>query len=341
MRRLSVAGFALLLGACGTTPPGPSPSTASEHSDRSARRAAMRSAVTVTEEPWSLGYAPGTVVRTEHYRLFTTIDDERARRRTAIFLERALAHYRSAIVRLPAPPMRLDTYFLASRDQWETVTRRLMGAAASSTLLQIGRGGYAARGVGVYWDIGRRDTLGLAAHEGWHQYTQRTFKQSLPPWLEEGIATYMEGHRWLGPEAQFMPWANLQRFDQLRRAAASGTLLELEELLDATPAQFLGSASDTGLTYYAQLWALTHFLASSQNDHGQALEDLLLEAAEGMLLRRVALVPDAGRHGLGKATYLAYFNRDLKTENARFQAFVRRIVATGGRERVVSGLGPE
>ncbi len=347
MRDLRGLALLALIGCAACSQPSPPAAASNAPALRPEASGAERRTRTITltpdnvsEEPWSLGHAQGAVVRTEHYRLFSTIESSQARRRVALFLERALTHYRGAIVRLPPPPMRLDTYCMANREQWETVTRRLMDPAIASTILQIGRGGFASRGIGVYWDIGLRDTLALAAHEGWHQYTQRTFAHSMPAWLEEGLATYMEGHRWNGAEVEFLPWSNLERFDRLRSAASSGSLLTLERLLDSSPAEFLKSGSESGLTYYAQVWALVHFLASPRSGHREELEGLLLDSAGGLFRRRVALVADSARLGLGKSTYLAYFNSDLGIEERRFRDFVSQIVATGSRERIAVGLPP-
>jgi hypothetical protein len=121
------------------------------------------------------------------------------------------------------------------------MTRSLAGDQAE-TYLRIPRGGFALRGKGVYYDIGPRDTLSIAAHEGWHQYTQATFRHPLPLWLEEGIAAYFEGFRWDRTDRTlpvFLPWSNPQRFDTLREAVAADTLMPLRELLVSRPQDLL------------------------------------------------------------------------------------------------------
>ncbi|HBS29591.1 MAG TPA: hypothetical protein DEB06_09125 [Phycisphaerales bacterium] len=295
------------------------------------------------EEPWSFGPSKGVVVRTTHYRLFTTMDDPALRARVPRFMEEALAHYRTALGDLPAPTVRLDSYLMANRTQWAAVAQRIMGEQASA-VLGITRGGFAARGVGVYFDIGLYDTLAVAAHEGWHQYTQRVFREPLPVWLEEGIASYMEGHQWVDGAARFAPWANLERFDQLRKAASLGKLVSLGDLLEATPQALLSGADDRALTYYAQVWALTHFLHDGEDGrYRTSLRRVVREASSGMLSRtlqselghRAAAGAMARRNGPGVA--LAYFSADLSRLESEYRAFVEAIVATGGRGRAVSG----
>ena len=300
----------------------------------------------LSDEPWTYAGSRGHVIRTRNYRIYTTLDDQILRTRTASFLEYALAHYRSAIVLLPGPPRRMDTYVMASRTQWQTLTRHLMGKQAEM-LIKIPRGGFASRGIGVYYDIGLRDTLAIAAHEGWHQYTQRTFGQTLPVWLEEGLASYMEGHRWNGTIPEFRPWANTERFDQLRRAQRAGSLLPLVELLNAQPQDFLDSSDDAGLTYYAQVWALTHFLDQGAGEkYNQSLRDLLLDATAGTLSRALELHLGRARASAtlaqraGTGVFLAYFNTDLEQVAVEYSQFVRLVTATGSREFIVQGKNP-
>src|SRR5690606_28941593 len=134
------------------------------------------------------------------------------------------------------------------------------------------------------------DTLAIAAHEGWHQYTQQTFKHQLPVWLEEGIATYMEGFRRNDDGVLvFTPAANRERQETLRRAVRRGHLIPLNDLLTRTPQSFLGSSKETLLVYYAQVWALTNFLAEGENGrYRAALAEVLTDAAEGRLVGRLA-----------------------------------------------------
>lgn len=119
----------------------------------------------LSTEPWTFGGQTGLVIRTRHYRIYTTEKNQVLRDRMASFTEHALTHYRTAIIRLPAPPQRLDTYLMDTRPQWEQVTKLLMGEQ-SEQLVKIQRGGFASRGIGVYYDLGLFDTMAIAAHEG-------------------------------------------------------------------------------------------------------------------------------------------------------------------------------
>jgi hypothetical protein len=304
-------------------------------------------------EPWSYNSVEGRIVRTAHYRLFTTQTDTVLNGRIPMFLEAALGAYRTCITGanapLPEPSLKLDTYILRSRPDWAVLTRQMMGDQAD-IFLRIPRGGFAFGGRALLFDIGTRDTPAIAAHEGWHQYTQRAFARPLPIWLEEGMATYMEGHRFDGRGApQFVSWFNPERFDQLRRAAANEKLMSLPALLDAAPQNLMGgpsSPNDEALTYYAQVWAFTHFLVEGAGGrYRPGLTEALNDAAGGAIDARLArLYGDReGRRVLlmrrGPGVFGAYFGDP--TEAAReYDAFVKKLVEAGSRSAVVAGVSP-
>lgn len=262
-------------------------------------------------EDWSFQGHAGSLVHTRSYRLFTTARDTELIAAMPSFLERAMDAYTSRLGTLPRPPMPLDTFLMADRRQWETLTKQLMGNDAV-TYLRIERGGFSSGGRAAFFPIGMRDTLAIAAHEGWHQYTQRTFVSVLPPWLEEGIATYMES---LADEASELdPASNRDRLGQLRRASSRHELMPLPDLLRATPESCIRQGDDAALTYYAQVWALTRFLHDTQVT---PLTGLLTDAARGRLGR---VAPEA--------VYPAYFGGVTGAAPA-YAAYVERLVAGG------------
>ena len=302
--------------------------------------------VVLSEDEWSFGGREGYLIRTAHYRLFTTESDDVLRERMPLFLEYAIAHYRTAITELPLPSQKLDTYLMDNRPQWETLTKRLLGTQGEP-LQQIQRGGYASRGLGVYFDIGLYDTLAIAAHEGWHQYTQRTFRDPLPVWLEEGIATYMEGHAWSGGTPSFRSWQNLERFNTLTRVNESGELLSVQTLMTQSPGELLTDDPNSVLRYYAQVWALTHFLMYGDNGaHTEGLKQLLEDAADGKMIPR--LVREVGQREAsvavgsrtGDAVARAYFGGDSTSLEQAYQDFVTRITRVGSRDAISVGRSP-
>lgn len=289
------------------------------------------------------------MLATPHYRLYSTIEDARLESRTPRFLEFALRHYTRALARLEPPTQPMETYILGSRPQWQAITRSITGRNAP-TYLRIQRGGYALGGKGVFWDIGPSDTLQLAAHEGWHQFTQAAFASPLPSWLEEGIACYMEGFGWhdsIPDTPSFLPWRNIERFDRLRGAHARGELISLDELVTSRLVDLVNTTGAAALDYYAQVWALVHFLRDGDNGrYRAALAALLRDAEAGTLYGNVAreVGPDAARRAMltrrGPEVFRAYFTDDLDAADRVYRRFIEAIVQTGGRDAIVAGRSP-
>ena len=282
--------------------------------------------------PWQYKQFTGQHTQTPNYDLYVTVRSDRFRKRLPIFAEAALAHYRTAITPLPAPPQRLDTFVFRNRDEWSVKTREVIPQQASQ-LRNLGRGGFSTRGIAVLYDIdwrGDRDTLAITAHEGWHQYTQRTFKQSLPMWLEEGIATYVEGHYFPpsseAPPPVFRPWRNYERRSALRsvlRGRERGWVIPLEDLITKKPQEFLAENRNALLGYYGQVWVLTHFLMGYEDGKYRAgLQEAVADAAAGRLVKRIATSPQVLARGgrgevlrgnYGKWLIYAYITDDLET----------------------------
>lgn len=325
-------------------------STAGRHPEPSPAVVSPRPASAVLSvDPWEFAGKSGRVIRTPWYRLFTTETDPVLLDTLPEFLEEALDHYTTALAILPRPAMRLDTFLMATRPQWQALTLQVMGAANAGTYLRIERGGFSAGGRALLWSIGPRDTLAIAAHEGWHQYTQRTFRHWLPAWLEEGIAAYMEGFVADPRDPRrpiFAPWANVERFDQLRAAAARNALMPLDELVRVSPQDLIKTSTEQTLTYYAQVWALVHFLRDADaGRHRATLTVLLNDAALGRL--EAALEPvygSAAAHRIvllrgGPAVFTTYFDADLPAAGAAYDEFVSRITA-GSRDAILAGRSP-
>ncbi|MFZ9916391.1 MAG: hypothetical protein ACO3IB_13810, partial [Phycisphaerales bacterium] len=145
-------------------------------------------------EPWTFGEKRGECIDLGTHRMHSTLVDPVIRERMQVFLPTALEHYRSALIPLPAPDGPIEVFVFGERNDWLAYTRERLPQEAAM-YERIGRGGYTIEGDAVLFDIGRWDTFTIAAHEGWHAYTQRVFRHPLPVWLEEGIACFMEGVR--------------------------------------------------------------------------------------------------------------------------------------------------
>lgn len=278
----------------------------------------------VHSEPWSFDGNSGVRLRTPSWDIRTTIRHDRITDMLPRFYERALERYATALAPLPWPRQRLNVYLLGDQRQWQSKLVDALGAEAAQWT-GLGRGGVTVDGTALLYDLdgrGRsRATLRIAAHEGWHQYAEAVLRDPLPTWLDEGIATWMEGFR-IGPTGpQFQPLRNWDRIATLRRVIAADALGPLRDLLDADPATVLEEGRQQLLGYYAQLWALTCFLAEDEV-YQPRLAALLLAAHDGRLRKFVGSQPSA-------TDWLAYFDEDTARIEIRYRRWAGESVRPG------------
>jgi hypothetical protein len=317
---------------------------------------ASASATVRAVEPWRSTTREGERIITNHFRIHTTMRSEEFKRLMAIFSERAMAHWTTALAPLPVPDRQLDTFVFGSRDEWAAHTRMKLGTEAGA-YLALGRGGYTSNAEAILYDIGPGDTLTILAHEGWHQFTQSLFKQELPAWLEEGIAAYMEGHR-ISPESGepvFTPWRNFERFGELRDAVRRGRMVPVDQILNSTAQEYLADGRERLLTYYAQVWALVHYLREGEDGaYSTGLSRLLSDCVSGRTvesLRKAPMTPDEARaleRTLRRGTRMvpgdywirAYFTPDLERFASGYRSFIDDIVARGSGDAIWRGRSP-
>jgi hypothetical protein len=303
--------------------------------------------VILATAPWTFEQKEGQVIETASYRIMTTATRTTLVERVPAFMELALNHYVSALGNLPRPNEHMESFIMGTRPQWARMTQRIMGNDADA-YLRIQRGGFSTGGRAILYDIGPRDTFAIAAHEGWHQYTQKAFRNSLPTTLEEGLATYMEGFRW-NPEQMdrplFLPWANVERWEQLRQAYRAGKLAPLDRLMRSTPQNLMAEDPDAALIYYAQAWGLIHFLNEGEGGkYQQGLRQLVSDAASGRMYARVNQTLSARGISSRRGADLLdiYLGETAASLNDEYQAFVKSIVEGKNMQRgkVVRGVSP-
>jgi len=293
-------------------------------------------AVTADRKPWTHPAGVGEVVTTSHYRIFTSANNPNLTNALPGFLEAAYTHYQE-LTHLPADadakPM--DVYMLASREQWVHLTKHIFGEKTSA--LSIGAGGYCVRGIGVYWDLRRRSTLSIAAHEGLHQFLYHHMLHRLPTCIEEGLATLAEGFHVFNKDntVAFPPWHNPSRRGTLRTALVNHRWIPARKLLVMTTGDTMkGTTSDT-LEWYAQAWALAMFLRTSE-DYSEGFFHMLADGRDGVFHRALGLPLTGfdkiqmrgGTHSRTVATALFkhYITPDLDTFERRYVAFSRKLV---------------
>ncbi|GMV26308.1 MAG: hypothetical protein AMXMBFR58_23390 [Phycisphaerae bacterium] len=342
----------MLIPACASEtdrpPPKPSPAAMSSADPAADAAESLPKARVVNSEPWTFGTRQGRAITLNSYRLFTTVEWPWMLDSMPDFLEGSLRVYTTALGTLPRPSRPMDTYLLETRQQWLELCRSVLGPDDRS-FEQIQKGAVTLNGKALLYNVGPRDTFALVAHEGWHQYSQTVLQDPLPVWLEEGIATYMEGFRLnrQRTRAEFQPWRNFERFEALRRASDRRQLLTLEELLNTTPQEELARSDRHALTYYGQIWALVHFLREGEGGkYSQGLADALADAASAGLTHQIQreLGSSAARSHMlrrrGPQVMKAYCSDDLDLVSAEYRAFIDAIVRPGASQLISQGKSP-
>lgn len=270
---------------------------------------------------------------TASYVLLTTAPTSELARALPAFLEASLNRHRMAAgtVRgapaLPAPADRMPVLLFADRAQWAQFTRQAL-PSTDNPLLAIEVGGYSAGGRAVLFDLGpgrERLALMIAAHEGWHQYVQRTFRQRPPTWADEMLAVLAEGFEGQPGRYRFAPASNELRRAHLAGLIAQGRLGGVAGVLDQSPTELLADDPRSTIDYYARLWALGLFLRSD-GALWRGVADLLRDAAAGRMLRELGH-PDP--ESIGRLSFERYVGRSAGSLDLAYAVFARSLVADG------------
>ncbi len=229
----------------------------------------------VAVQPWEFMNTPGLRLETHRWDIRTTINEPTLHERLPAMLETGLDvmcdQFATSDGALPQPREVMITCLLSDRRQWANMSTMLIPAHAES-MKSLQRGGYTSEGVAVLYDIDRRshcrNTIALALHEGWHQYVQTALHTRIPAWLDEGLATNMEGFRMLTDGFEIDHTANRQRERRFWWIQYRGRQIPLHELLKSDPHIALSDGSRSLLDYYAQVWAFMRFMLADDHRRG-------------------------------------------------------------------------
>ena len=298
--------------------------------------------VPVYGEPWPEQGGAAQKLVTDHYVVYSTLDDRELAESVARLMEGALAQYAALAPAFPLCDGRMECYLFQSRDQWVAFTESRTGSKADM-YLQINRGGYTVRDWYVAYFIGDVGTHSVAAHEGFHQYVGRHFVSRLPPFLEEGLACMFEDIRWCGSGEPGSPRAvprwtldgNRSRLQSLRNVVESGSLIPLAELAEMHAGRVVNGPRDGIDAFYAQSWAFAKFLWEAE--HGKyrpVLYQILSDAADGTLFPgNNVRDKDGGLWDPDEARPLLeyYLRSDVPSIDAAYRAYVKQLASRGYR----------
>lgn len=231
--------------------------------------------------PWTYGEEPAKLLETEHYHLYTTIQDDQTLDLLPQIMEGALSMYHEIAPEVPISKQPLDCYIFKVRSEWDRFTTIHAGQDAR-VYLQIRSGGYTIHDRYVAYYIGRLGTFSVAAHEGWHQFAGRHFKGRLPPFFEEGIACMFETISWKDRLPRWNISVNSPRAQTLRKAIEGKYLWSLDQLCSMHAGDIVGESNEKIDAFYAQAWAFARFLWEGDGDkYRPAMQKWLAETADG------------------------------------------------------------
>lgn len=280
-------------------------------------------------ENWRYREAMGRRLKTPHYVIYTTIDNEEVVSQLSQTMEGALEQYRKVAPGTARSDVPMECYVFENRPEWEKFTKETTGAY-SNIYLQIRRGGYAIGDRFVAWYIGRVATPSVAAHEGWHQYVARHFIGRLPPFVEEGLACMFEDVAWR-PDG--LPAWNLSinkvRVQALRKAIETNHLWPLEKVVAMHAGEVVEENGEKVDAFYAQAWCFAKFLYESENGRFRPnLQQWLAETASGRVYDPTGthLRADGPWNRTAVKPMLEhYLKLDFPTIDRLYQAYIRKV----------------
>lgn len=281
---------------------------------------------------WRFGREDGTLLVTPHYKIHTTVRDDEMLSVMPHFLETAHQLYMQLLPFSDTADTTSNLYVFRTRNQWERFTR-VFSPRRANTYLRIRSGGYAEPNGTVLYNLRRRHyTFAVIAHECLHMYVYRNFPpRSVPPWLNEGLACYCEGHDWSGRTPRFTPGKNPYRMNAVRRALMRGSLFKLEEMLATNAGAVLRFSPKRVAAYYAQAWSLVAYLIHGKT-YSESFARLRRELGtekmrltiSGYLAARPTL---AGRRiSRGEALFRTYITDDFERFSAEYGVWLKKLV---------------
>ena len=277
--------------------------------------------------PWHFGQTEGFRLVTDHYVIYTTLQDRVLVDALPGFTEAAYENYTRLVKPTHVPDERMPVYLFASRGQWAAFTKKFTGSRAP-VYLQVRNGGYSERGVSAIQYVTHSVTFPLFAHEGWHQYLYHHVNTRIPAWLNEGLAVSCEGQRWgsFGVK-EFDAGYNPSRANVLAQALLSNRLHSLRTLLETHPGKIIEGSSRSVSVYYAQVWALMLFLqegADGKYAEGfRRLLDKLGEVDIEQYARAVHIWSERESFNFGEALFRNFISEDVETVENEYFAFMR------------------
>ncbi|MBC7784067.1 MAG: hypothetical protein H7144_09515 [Burkholderiales bacterium] len=274
---------------------------------------------------WDWQNLHGQGFETPHYAIYTTVRDDAVVQRFAATMEAAHAKYEQLVPRRLSGDRRLKIYLFAEHSEWAAYTVATTGKD-SEAYLSVFTGGYTIRDEFVCWMGTELDTLGVAAHEGFHQFVARHFHSRLPPTLEEGLATTFENISISDTAVTINTTANGRRQLALRRAIDENYLIPFDTFIQLHAGDLAGRSPELIEAFYAQAWALARLLRDEPG-YRLGFMQMMKDIAAGSQLLDIG--PGDGSQvyypSRVRPVLQRYVAPDWSKFTADYDAFIRRV----------------
>lgn len=264
------------------------------------------------------------LIKTRHYIIFTTIQDEK--------LSTAFANLAEFQYERIKRDLHLETdqqqkiYIFATPAEWIEYTKKNL-PTAKKELLKIRSGGYTHGKEAAFYYLGRYATSTILAHELFHLYLNYAAEYPPPAWLNEALACWYEAIEWQGKSPVFTPRKNLFRIQHLRYAYTKKKLIPLTLLLDSSALEISKQGYSTLLIYYAELWGLLVYLQDPKCPYHDKFKVLLEELGKRRFKERLeSYINTHPEQSIGLACFCCYITKDIETFQDRFFQYIRKII---------------
>ena len=287
--------------------------------------------IVVSTESWNTAGANGRQFTTEHFHIYSTVTDTRFESALPGFLEAIYSEYERVMPHRQESARPLTMYVFGDRGQWDRFIRR-HHADNYPVYSRIRAGGFTERDTSVLFYTDRSRTLATIAHEGLHAYIGGRFGESIPAWLNEGLACYFEdAERLRGGDVRITPRRNTIRINALRRALQRGEALPLATVVATDPGEVITRTHSARThLYYAQVWALVTFLMhDAGSDYARGFSEMLHDVATGAFSTRVSaarvIAANPSNVSGGAAAMHAYFGHGPEDLAQRYASYLVRL----------------
>lgn len=223
------------------------------------------------------------VYESEHYDIHTNLRREEARP-FARHMDRVFEEYVRRLERFrSADEQRMPLYLFDSKQSYLTyLSSHDIDASNTGGVFFVQRTG---QGLAT-WVRGRpkSEVYSVLQHEGFHQFAFTHMGPRLPIWVNEGLAKYFEDGIFTRGTMR-LGLANGERIAALKQAIDRGTLVDFDELLSMTEAQWrdhvVSGSAKAGMLYH-QSWSMVHFLIHGRDGkYRRPFESYLEAVAQG------------------------------------------------------------